>query len=320
MDPQGLTPDQAAKSGLPPLDAEGSGPARPSVVARWSYFIFFTGLLCTTSAPIFMRLSELGPLATGAWRMTLAVPFLALMLRFEPAQSQPVAALDRKDLWLLLLSGLFFACDLAFWNSSVMYTSVASASFLANGAPVFVVLGSWFLFKDRPSGKFLFGLVVGIAGSAVMMSESLAMSSRNFVGDFMSVIAAAFYASYLLSVSRLRKRASTMTLMTISSAASAVILWGLAAIFESSLVPATTEGWLVVVGTALLTHVAGQTMIALSLGYVSANFSALILLVQPVIPTLAAWLLFNETLSAMQAVGAAGIVIGLALARPRSRV
>jgi drug/metabolite transporter (DMT)-like permease len=36
-----------------------------------------------------------------------------------------------------------------------------------------------------------------------------------------------------------------------------------------------------------------------------------------VIPTLAAWLLFNESLSAMQAVGAAGIVIGLALARPR---
>lgn len=317
MDPQGLTPDQAAKSGLTPLAAETGASDGPSVVARWSYLIFFIGLLCTTSAPIFMRLSELGPLATGAWRVTLAVPFLALMLRFEPAQSRPVSALERKDIWRLILSGVFFACDLAFWNSSVMYTSVASASFLANGAPVFVVLGSWFLFKDKPSGMFLVGLAVGIAGSAVMMSESLAMSSRNFLGDFMSVIAAGFYACYILAVSRLRKRASTMTLMTISTATSAVVMWGLAAVFETNLVPATTQGWLVVAGTALLTHVAGQTMIALSLGTVSANFSALILLVQPVIPTLAAWLMFNETLSAMQVVGAVGIVIGLALARPR---
>jgi drug/metabolite transporter (DMT)-like permease len=108
-----------------------------------------------------------------------------------------------------------------------------------------------------------------------------------------------------------------MTLMMFSSAGSAVILWIMVSLSESVLMPTTTEGWLVVVGTALLTQVAGQTLIALSLGYVSANFSALILLLQPVIPTLAAWILFDETLSGMQVVGAVGIVIGLALARPR---
>lgn len=313
-----LSPDQAVKSGLPPL-APPAVP-KPGLVARWSYLIFFAGLICTTSAPILMRLSELGPLATGAWRVTLAVPVLALFLQFEPREVRTIAALERKDFWLLILAGLFFAADLAFWNSSVMFTSVASASFLTNSAPVFVVLGSWLLFKDRPSSLFLAGLVVGVGGSAIMMAESLETSSRNFLGDFMSVVAAAFYACYLLAVSRSRKRASTMTLMTISTSVSAVAMWVMASLLETNLVPETMNGWLVVIGTALLTHVAGQTLIALSLGYVSANFSALIMLLQPVIPTLAAWLLFNETLSSMQAVGAAGIVIGLALARPRARV
>lgn len=309
------SPHQAAESGLPP---EGQpAPEQRRFVERWSYLIFFLGLVCTTSAPIFVRLSEIGPVATGAWRMTLALPFLALMLRFETGPGLGIRALDRKDLWLLGLSGLFFASDLALWNSSVMFTSVASASFLANAAPVFVVLGSWLLFREKPSKLFLIGLAVGIGGSAVMMSESLAMSSRNFLGDTMSLIAAAFYAAYLLAVARSRKRASTMTLMMFSSAGSAVILWIMAPLSESVLLPTTTAGWLVVVGTALLTQVAGQTLIALSLGYVSANFSAVILLLQPVIPTLAAWALFDETLSGMQVVGAVGIVIGLALARPR---
>lgn len=311
---QDLSPDQAAISGLPTVER------RPGFAVRWSYLIFLAGLICTTSAPILMRLSELGPLATAAWRTTLAVPVLALFLCFEPREVRTIRGLDRKDFWLLVLAGLFFAGDLALWNSSVMLTSVASASFLTNSAPVFVVLGSWLLFKDRPSSLFLVGLVVGVGGSAIMMSESLETSSRNFIGDFMSVAAAAFYACYLLAVSRSRKRASTMTLMTISTAVSAGALWVMAGLLETDLVPSTSNGWLVVIGTALLTHVAGQTLIALSLGYVSANFSALILLLQPVIPTLVAWLLFNETLSGSQAVGALGIVIGLALARPRSRV
>ncbi len=311
-----ISPDQAAKRDLPPAQIEG--PAKPRrFVERWSYLIFFLGLVCTTSAPIFVRLSEIGPVATGAWRLTLALPFLALLLRFETGPGLGVRALDRKDLWLLALAGVFFASDLALWNSSVTFTSVASASFLANGAPVFVVLGSWLLFREQPSRMFLAGLAVGIAGSAVMMSESLAMSPRNFLGDAMSLVAAAFYAAYLLAVARSRKHASTMTLMMFSSAASAAILWMLTPLTETVLMPTTTEGWLVVVGTALLTQVAGQTLIALSLGYVSANFSALILLLQPVIPTLAAWILFGETLSGMQVVGAVGIVIGLALARPR---
>ncbi len=310
-----LSPDQAAEHGLPP--ALEPPPPERRFVERWSYFIFFLGLVCTTSAPIFVRLSEIGPVATGAWRMTLALPFLALLLRFETGPGLGIRALGRGDIWLLALSALFFAGDLALWNSSVTFTSVASAAFLANAAPVFVVLGSWVLFSERPSRMFLLGLVIGIGGSAVMMSESLALSSRNFLGDVLSLAAAALYAAYLLTVARARKRASTMTLMVFSSAGSAVLLWIVAPLSEPALVPSTTNGWLVVVGTALLTQVAGQTLIALSLGYVSSNFSALILLLQPIIPTLAAWALFGETLSGMQVLGATAIVIGLALARPR---
>ena len=312
---QGLPPDEQASLGTPQIDARDH--YRRGFIERWAYATFFAGLICTTSAPILMRLSDVGPLATAAWRTTLAVPVLALFLCFEPREVRTIGGLRRKDVGLLILAGLFFAGDLAMWNSSVMLTSVASASFLTNGAPVFVVLGSWILFKERPTGMFLVGLTVGIGGSALMMSESLEMSPRNFLGDLFSVVAALFYALYLLAVSRARKRTSTMTLMTVSSAVSAGALWLMAMILETELAPSTGSGWLVLVSTALLTHVAGQTLIALSLGYVSANFSALILLLQPVIPTLAAWILFDETLGAVQAVGALGIVIGLALARPR---
>jgi len=302
MDSQAPSPDLPVKTGL---------------VARWSTLLFLAGMVCTTSAPIFMRLSEIGPIATGAWRMTLALPLLALLLHWERKREAQRPPLSRADFWLIVLGGLFFAGDLAFWNTSVMLTSVASASFLANSTPLLVVLGAWLLLKERPSGLFLAGLAIGVIGSAVMMSESFAMSPGNFAGDILAIVSAAFYAGYLLAVARARKNASTMMLMAISSIACVAALWAAALCLETQLAPTTANGWLVLIGNALLTHVAGQTLIALSLGYVSANFSALILLVGPVIPTLAAWLLFGEMLSAMQILGAAGIVAGLALARPR---
>lgn len=305
--------------------AESDAPARqppalrsPGVIGRWSYLLFLIGLICTTAGPILVRVSEVGPLATAAWRMSLAVPFLAVMLFFEPREVRAISRLTGTDYALLVLSGLFFAADIAMWNSSVMLTSIASASFLANGAPVFVVLLSWLFFKERPTALFLLGLFVGVCGSAMMMSESLRTSPRNLLGDALSVAAAGMYALYILAVVRARRRASTMTLMTIGSAVSAGALWLVALLLETDLVPRTTDGWLVVIALALFTQVAGQTLIALSLGYVSASFSALILLLQPVIPTIAAWLLFDEALNGMQALGALGIVIGLALARPRS--
>lgn len=311
--------DQAVATGLPPCDLEA--PKAQGFIAKWAYVIFFAGLICTTSAPIFMRLSEVGPLATGAARLTLALPLLVLMLRFEPADAAPAGrGLDAKTWRILILAGVFFACDLALWNSSVTLTSIANAAFLANFAPVFVVLGSWLLFKERIGLLFLAGLVLGIAGSALMMADSLQVTTTGFKGDVLSVVAAAFYAAYLLTVSRSRKRASTMTLMTVSTAAAAAVLWLMAILIETTLLPVTLEGWLVLIGTALLTQVAGQTLIALSLGYVSANFSALILLLQPVVPGFAAWLLFDETLSRLQVLGALAIIAGLALARPRTSV
>lgn len=92
---------------------------------------------------IFVRLADVGPLQSAFWRVALAVPFLAAWaawtLRRERANSAPgVAPRTRMSLLPLLAAGAFFAGDLAFWHLSIVYTTVANASLLANSAPVFV--------------------------------------------------------------------------------------------------------------------------------------------------------------------------------------
>ena len=99
------------------------------------------GIAC---APIFVRLSEVGPTATAFWRLALALPFLWLWT--ELGVGLGVGGLAprlprRRTLLGVTLAGLFFAGDLAFWHWSIGFTSVANSTLLVNLAPVFVALG-----------------------------------------------------------------------------------------------------------------------------------------------------------------------------------
>ena len=59
------------------------------------------------------------------------------------------------------------------------------------------------------------------------------------------------------------------------------------------LLPASWQGWAVLIGLALLSHTGGQSLIAFSLAHLPASFSAITLLVQPATAGLLAWLVLN---------------------------
>jgi drug/metabolite transporter (DMT)-like permease len=86
----------------------------------------------------------------------------------------------------------------------------------------------------------------------------------------------------------------------------------------------TANGWLALLALALVSHVGGQTLIAYGFGHLPASFSSVSLLWQPVVATVMAWRVLGEGLSLVQAVGAAVVLAGIAVAsgslNARSRI
>ena len=229
-------------------DALALAPVTASVapqefVARHAFPILLLGLLFAAFSPIFVRLSEVGPIATGFNRMILPLTLFFALLLLRPADRIPTSTkTGRHDVWLVLLSGVFFAGDLTFWSSSVMATSVANASVLANVTPIFVVGAAWVLFKEKQGRLFLVGMAVALLGSAIMMRDSLALADRSIAGYLMAMCASAFYAGYVLTLSRIRKRVSIMATMALGCAVSAVVWLPLAMTMEGAIWPQTTNG------------------------------------------------------------------------------
>jgi drug/metabolite transporter (DMT)-like permease len=268
------------------------------------------GAACIGFAPIFVRLVDVGYTAAAFWRVALAAPVLGLFWW----RSRPSRAVAPPLRWLLL-AGVFFAIDLGIWHQSIRYTSVANSTLLANLAPVWVTIGSVWLFGDRITPRFVAGLVIALVGSATLVAHSFELSLAHVGGDVLGVITAVFYAAYLLTVSHQRRTASTLDVMWWSTLACALALLPAVLALGEPLWPQSARGWAVLAGLALLTQVAGQGLIAWGMAHLSAAFSSVSLLVQPVAAAVLAWLILGEAFGALQAVGGAIVLAGIVMCR-----
>lgn len=288
--------------------------------ARIALIALLSGALGIAFAPIFVRLSELGPTATAFYRLAFALPLLFLWMQIEGRRdAAPRRPSALGDYGRLILAGLCFAADLAVWHWSILFTSVANSTLFANFAPIFVTLGGWLIFGERFSLTFLGGMATALTGAIVLMGEHLTLSGRALAGDALAIAAAVFYAGYILAVKRLRAEFSAVTIMTWSGAVTCLALLPVALLSGESLIAQSAYGWAILIGLAWLSHAGGQSLIAHALADLPAAFSSVSLLLQPAAAAVLAWIILAEPLSLWQGLGGVLVLAGIIIARRGSR-
>jgi drug/metabolite transporter (DMT)-like permease len=308
----------AAPTAAVPAATVAAPPAAGS--SRYGFWVLILGAILISFSGIFVKISELGPTATGFHRLFLALPIFWLWMAGEARKYPQQLQLRWPDWWLLALCGLFLAGDLVFWHWSLHMTSVANATLLGNSAPIFVTLAGWLLFGQRFSPLFLLGMALAIGGAAVLVGISFVHGQRPFLGDLLGVVVGAFYAGYIMLVGRLRARFSTASVMGVSGVFACLALLPVALASGEGLTAYTLHGWIILFALAWLSQVAGQSAITWSLAHLPAAFGAVTLLVNPVAAALFAWATLGERIGPLQAIGGGVVLIGIALARQGSVV
>ncbi|MGB3386950.1 MAG: DMT family transporter [Pseudaminobacter sp.] len=283
---------------------------------RWALAALVLGGVAIGCSPIFVRLSEVGPMATAFWRVGLAMlPLLVWYGSNAAGAGTETRPRNLADRLALILPGLMLAGDLAAWHIALYKTSVANATLLANMAPIFVTLGGWLIFRTPITRIFLIGLVLALAGVVILRGGPLALGGGNLAGDAIAIGASVFYAGYILSLGRLRSRFSTLTTLIWTTGSAAVFMAPLALFLESALWPVTLYGWAILLGLAWLTHAGGQGLIIFALAWLPPAFSSLTLLIQPLVAAILAWVLLSEPIGLMQAIGGVIVLAGIMIAR-----
>lgn len=295
--------------------------AAPSTAdrARWTTAVLVVGAIAISLAGILVRVSEIGPAATGFFRFVLALPFLWLWMALTGARastgSRPRGG---RQFQLIALGGLFLGLDLAVWNWAIHLSSVSNATLLGNAAPIWVALAGWLFFHERFTWTFFIGLALAIIGIGLLLGGSFSLSFEHALGDVLGVAAGALWGAYIMTIGRLRGQVATATIMFWSSVVCCPVLLAVALVTGEDLFPETAAGWLILLALALVCQVGGQSLVAWAVARLPSSFASVALLLNPVSATILAWALLHEPAGLQQIAGGIVVLIGILLARARS--
>ncbi len=286
------------------------------VKSKLALFYLIIGAIAIGFAPIFVRLSEVGPIVTGFWRVAIAFPILTL-LSMGQGSTRPNDAEkpNFKDYLWILFAGVLFGGDLATWHLSIHYTTIANSTLLANFSPVLIALWGWLVLHKPPQKKLVIGLLLAIVGVAILINPGLHIDNKTLIGDSLAFITAFFYAGYLLVLNRARKKFTAFSAMAISTFSSMFTLFIITLFSGETFFPHTEMAWLILIALALFSHILGQGLIAYALPYLPVTFAATALLVQPMVAAIAGWIGFSEYLSLVQMLGILIALAGIFLAK-----
>lgn len=154
------------------------------------------------------------------------------------------------------------------------------------------------------------GLIALCAGAFCIASSAI----RVRLSELGPIGTATFYAGYRLFLSRVRTAVSMASVMAWSSLVCAALLLPVALASGESMFPAALNGWSILIGLALVSHVAGQSLIAFSIAHLAPTLVSLGLLLQPVVAESFAWTVLGEPVVVQQVAGAAIVRVGIWLA------
>ena len=197
-------------------------------------------------------------------------------------------------------------------------TTVVNATLLGNAAPIFVAAAAWVLLGERFGPRFWLGLLIAGLGTMMVVGASVG-GHGSVLGVALGLLAAVFYAGYLICVKMLRRSNGTLEIIVWSGLAATPILLVVSLASGESLLAVTWQGWLILGGLAVVSHTFGQSLIAFSLAHLAASYSSLTLLIQPVAAAFFAWVLLSEGMQVQQAIGGVAVLAGILLARERPR-
>ena len=263
--------------------------------------------------PWFVREADTGPVAAAFWRMALSLPFIAALA--WRAGARPVG-LDRGLWWLLLLSGVAFAADLASWHLGIRRTTLANSTLFGNTATLLFPLYGFLVARAWPTRQQGFAFVLALVGAALLMGRSLDVDPRRLTGDLLCVLAGVLYTLYFVIMTRVRETMGALSALALSTAASTGPLLLFALMLGERVWP---EAWGALIGLALASQVLGQGCMVYALGKLSPLVVGLALLVQPVVAATVGWLVYDERLGTADLAGAALVAVALVLVA-RARV
>lgn len=278
--------------------------ARVRVSNYLPYFALVVGLGSMGASALLTKWANAPGTVTGFYRMAIAAAVMVIPFSHQVRREGKLPA---RHVWLAILAGLFFAGDLAAWNTALEIGNVTNPTLLGNTSTLWVGLGAMVLFKEKLRPAFWAALLLALFGIALVLGDDYLTHPVLGASDLLGLLAGFFYGAFFLATQGARDRLSVLTSWWVSAATCAVALLALSLLFGLRLTGYPAETFINIAVLALVTQVAGWLALNYALGHLPASIVAPTLLGQPVMTAVLAVWLMSEPMSVLQVIG--GVIV-----------
>lgn len=268
----------------------------------WPYLALLAGMVCIAWSAIFVPWTDMPGPASAFYRLLIPTIVLLPTWFFKSDKER----LDSKLLAIIAVGGLFFALDLAFYNTGEQHADLCRPSHMAclpQAAAADVLAGASFGHRrlDRDRSK----------RSAA--SRQARLRRRHGAHRF------SLLRCLSIATERVRTSASTLGFLRLAILSSTVFLLVINLAMRVSRAIPRGHSWAALLGLGLVSQLGGYLALTHAMGHLPATVTSVSLLAQVPLTALLAALLLGELLTGSQILGGMLVLAGVGLASRRSR-
>ena len=214
-----------------------------------------------------------------------------------------------KDIPYLLVPAILLSFTIYTYTIGLKTTTIANTVFLQQMAPLYVLVVSALLLKEKASKKTAIAVLIGIAGGFIIFYYDISSmnTTSNFYGNVMSTFSGFGWALYTISIRALGKKydglTTTLWMFIFATIIMSPFFIGSEILTPFSITMLFLLGFLCSAGAFLLYSIA--------LKYISATKASVMVLSEGVLAGVLAYLILKETVTQGTIIGGILILISI---------
>jgi drug/metabolite transporter (DMT)-like permease len=272
----------------------------------------FLGVVCWGWGPVIVRGISAPFMAFTPVRMLIGLPILAMITYASGGR------VTRSVIRASLFPSLFYTASLVCAFASFQKTSIATATLIVSLNPVALLMVAPFVLKERVTKQKVFWCLVAVAGVSLVVFGKASGGGNTLEGDLYAVGNLIFWTTYAVGTKRVRDAGvHPYAFLTVATAVSVVLLFPLAFAVNADFGQIGGNDWWLMLLQVVVAGAMGMGSIAWANRFMDATLVALLGLGSPVLSSIFAWWIFEQTMNAVQIGGAAVMLaaVGIVVAR-----
>lgn len=258
------------------------------------FHVLLAGILVISWGSIFVRwVGPVNPAVISFYRLLFSV-FLLIPFLLREKQSAGIFRLISGQWPAVGGAGLFLALHFGLWIGSLQQTSVGNSLFLLSLHPLFSWLLSSFFLNEKGSPSFFLAFLLAIPGIFLIVRPDLQTGTGTMAGNFLAMLSALCLAVYLLIARRSRHQTSLVPYLLAVYFSAALFLGIYILIRNIPFTGLSGQSWLFLVLMAIGPNFIGHSLLNWAARKIEVFKVNLMLLLEAVLATILAALIFEE--------------------------